>query len=311
MSEPAIIAKDVRVVFPFYSNRAPSERRRFRVGRRQRREVVALDEVSLTVEQGEALGVIGQNGSGKTTLMRALAGTLVPDGGTVEWRTERPTLLELGVGFNTALTGRNNVILGGLAAGHSRTTMEELFDDIVEFSGIGDAIDRPVATYSSGMRSRLSFAIAMTLKPKVVLLDELLTVGDASFKEKSAAAMSELLEGAGTVVIVSHSMARVREQCDRVLWLDSGKVMMVGDSDEVVDAYLSFIRDQPTTAEKPVEEWDGQDRARVVKRLLMGEPVMSVAAETGVSKDELREWRRIFLQGGKDALQERAVEHEL
>lgn len=152
------------------------------------------------------------------------------------------TLLQLGVGFIPQLTGRRNVYLGGLAAGMRKRQIDERFDAIVEYAELEDAIDRPMKTYSSGMFSRLAFSVAMNLDPDVLLLDEILAVGDASFQEKSMQAMRDLLDRAGTILFVSHSLGSVEEFCDRALWLERGEVAAVGDSGEVVEAYRQSVK---------------------------------------------------------------------
>lgn len=302
MSGPAIIAKDITVRYRPLTQRSFKARRR-----RESHPVIALDEVSITVEQGEAMGVIGQNGAGKSTLLRVLGGTLKPNSGLVEYRVGPPTLLELGVGFNLALSGRSNIMLGGLASGHRKAKMESLFDEIVEFAGLEDAIDRPVSTYSSGMRSRLAFSIAMTLQPETLLIDELLTVGDAAFRAKSADVMDGLLQRTGTIVMVSHSMASVKETCDRALWLDRGRVQMVGDVHTVVDAYLESIgekreQQEDSLADIPREQWTARERSDVVRRVMRGASIEQMARATGVTAEEIHMWRRKFLQGGYQAL---------
>jgi ABC-type polysaccharide/polyol phosphate transport system ATPase subunit len=300
MSDPAIIAKDITVSFQTF---ADADRRRPWSRRREVATFKALDNVSLTIEQGEAFGVIGQNGAGKSTLLRVLGGTLKPDAGLVEYHVPDPTLLQLGLGFNPSLSGRMNVILGGLASGHSKATMEELYDQIVGFAELEHAIDRPVSTYSSGMRSRLAFSIALTLEPETLLLDELLTVGDAGFKAKSDDSVRKLLDRAGTIVLVSHSMNRIQKMCDRVLWLHKGKVRMVGETGEVVEAYLTEIGapvDIPET--KSADDWSGRDRGQIVLQLLSGEKIAEVSAVTGVPQAELKDWRRRFLKAGRQSL---------
>ena len=188
--EPAIVIDGVTVRFRPYLDRSPTFRRSIaRLGRRLAGEVVALDGVSFEVMRGEVFGVIGRNGAGKSTLMRVLAQTLKPNEGTVDVRGRTSTLLQLGVGFNPELSGRRNIYLGGLAAGLRKAEIDEKFDAILDFSELGDAVDRPLKTYSTGMASRLGFSIAMNLEPDVLLLDEVLAVGDESFKDKSVQAM--------------------------------------------------------------------------------------------------------------------------
>lgn len=246
MTRPAILVDHVGVRFRPFVDKKPTLRKTL-ANRRTRavEEVVALDDVSFRVEKGEAFGVIGHNGAGKSTLLRVMARTLKPNTGRVVINGRASTLLQLGVGFNPELSGARNIYLGGLAAGLRRSEVDGIFDDVVEYAGLGHAIDRPVKTYSSGMFSRLAFSVSMHLNPDILLLDEVLAVGDAEFREKSLETMRELLDRAGTIVFVSHALAQLADFCDRALWLDHGRVRMIGDADEVVDAYRN--KDQPTT----------------------------------------------------------------
>jgi teichoic acid transport system ATP-binding protein len=204
VSEPAIVAKNLTVTFKPNVDRVPTLRRSLaRGGKHKAAEpVVALDDVSLEIKKGEAFGIIGRNGAGKSTLLRVFAKTLRPNSGTINVYGRTSTLLQLGVGFNPELSGRRNVYLGGLAAGLRKAQVEERFDDIVSYAELWHAIDRPVKTYSSGMFARLAFSVGMALEPNVLLLDEVLAVGDESFRRKSMDAMRDLLDRAGTIVFV-------------------------------------------------------------------------------------------------------------
>lgn len=242
MSRPAILVEDVSVRFRPYVDRKPTLRRSLASLRaREVQEVVALDKVSFRVEKGEAFGVIGHNGAGKSTLLRVMARTLRPDEGRVVVNGRASTLLQLGVGFNAELSGGRNIYLGGLAAGLRRKEIDDLYDDIVAYAELEEAIDRPVKTYSSGMFSRLAFAVSIHLDPDIILLDEVLAVGDNRFREKSMQSMYELLDKSGTIVFVSHVLPQVAEFCERVLWLDQGQVRMIGPADEVVGEYKSSL----------------------------------------------------------------------
>lgn len=243
MIRPAITVEDVSVRFRPYVDRKPTVRRSLgRLRHREMSEVVALDGVSFTVDPGEAFGVIGSNGAGKSTLLRVLAGTLRPDEGKAIMKGKTSTLLQLGVGFNPELSGNRNVFLGGLAGGMRLAEIKARFDDIVEYAELEHAVDRPVKTYSSGMFSRLAFAVGMALDPEILLLDEILSVGDESFRAKSMQAMQDLLDRSGTIVFVSHSLASVSQFCDRALWLDQGKVRTIGAAEEVVELYRQHSR---------------------------------------------------------------------
>jgi teichoic acid transport system ATP-binding protein len=241
VSQPSIVVEDLYVRFRPYVERKPTLRRS--LGRqRATEEVVALNHVSFTVNRGEAFGVIGRNGAGKSTLLRCVAGTLRPNGGKAVVHGKTSTLLQLGVGFIPELTGRRNVFLGGLAAGMRKHEIEERFDEIVEYAELEDAIDRPMKTYSAGMFSRLAFSVAINLDPDVLLLDEILAVGDASFQEKSMQAMRDLLERAGTILFVSHSLGSVEEFCDRAIWLERGEMAAMGNASKVVQAYRESVK---------------------------------------------------------------------
>lgn len=206
-------------------------------GRRRRfREIHAVKDVSFEVRAGEAVGVIGANGSGKTTLMRAIAGLLPVNEGAVYARAT-PMLLGVGAVLNRTLSGRRNILLGGLALGLTKQEVEEREEEIIDFAGIGDAIDLPMKTYSSGMSARLQFAISAAVRPEILIIDEALSVGDRDFKEKSNRKIAELRGSAGVVFLVSHGMQSIRKNCGRVLWLHDGKLMMDGAPDEVIEAY--------------------------------------------------------------------------
>lgn len=240
MSKPSILAEDVYVRFRPYVERKPTLRRN--LGRRRtQEEVVAVDHVSFSVQPGEAFGIIGRNGAGKSTLLRCIAGTLRPNSGRVVVNGRTSTLLQLGVGFNPELTGHRNVYLGALAAGMRKKEVDERYDEIVEYAELESAIDRPVKTYSSGMFSRLAFSVAMHLDPEVLLLDEVLSVGDQGFREKSMKSMRDLLDRSGTIVFVSHSLASVEQFCDRAIWMERGKVAAEGPAEDVVAAYKESV----------------------------------------------------------------------
>jgi len=224
-----------------------------RLGRGQRivREVQAVTSVSFDVPRGVVLGVIGANGAGKSTLVRSVAGILPPTAGRIEVRGSVSTLLALGVGFNARLTGRENVLLGGLAAGLSREVLKDRYEQIADFAELGDFMDMPMSTYSSGMYSRLGFSVAVNLEPDILLIDEALSTGDARFKRKSFAKMTELVEQARTIVLVSHALGSIKELCDSALWMHQGRLLLHGAADEVVAAYTRFldVGETPTSLE--------------------------------------------------------------
>lgn len=212
---------------------------------RGRRAIVedfwALRDVSFTVEKGTTLGLIGRNGSGKSTLLKTLARILEPDEGTIRMHGRVAALLEVGSGFHPELSGRENIFLNGSILGMSRRQIQSSFDDIVDFSGVGKFIDQPVKNYSSGMYVRLGFSVAIHVRPDILIVDEVLSVGDAEFSASSRDKFIELKNDERTIILVSHSMPQVRELCDRVAWLDEGRLMQIGDTETVVKAYLDHV----------------------------------------------------------------------
>lgn len=205
----------------------------------------ALKGVSFDVEEGRILGIIGKNGSGKSTMLRAIAGIFSPDKGKIDLHGHTISLLSIGVGFNPKLTGKENIYLSGMLLGFSEEDIAKKEKEIIEFADIGDFIKKPVKTYSSGMYSKLAFAITAILETDIMLIDEVLSVGDAKFKEKSYNKMKELIsDDTRTVIIVSHSLDTIIELCDQVLWLNDGKVIEIGEPKEVVKRYEEYMKQQ-------------------------------------------------------------------
>jgi ABC-type polysaccharide/polyol phosphate transport system ATPase subunit len=240
----SIHVEDVSVTYRTSLERRPTLRTTLlRFGRRERvvREVEAVKHVSFEVRHGSVLGVVGANGAGKSTLLRAIAGILPPTRGRVTVHGQVSTLLALGVGFNKDLTGRENVTLGGLAAGLRREQLEEKYDEIVEFAELEEFMDMPMRTYSSGMYGRLAFSVAVNMEPDILLIDEALSVGDARFRRKSFEKMRELCRQARTIVLVSHSMGSIQDLCDEAVWMHKGELRKWGDPEEVVHAYTQFL----------------------------------------------------------------------
>lgn len=201
------------------------------------KEFWALSDVSFEIEKGEVVGIIGRNGSGKSTLLKIISGILKPTKGTAESDGVIAPMLELGSGFDLDLTGRENVFLNGAILGYGKEFLTEKFNDILEFSELGDFIDVPIRNYSSGMMMRLAFSVATLVNPDILIVDEILAVGDAAFQEKCQRRMAEMMSGGTTVLIVSHSIQQIRELCSRVIWLDGGKIKMSGKTEEVCDKY--------------------------------------------------------------------------
>ena len=203
----------------------------------------ALKGVSFEIEEGKILGIIGKNGAGKSTMLRAIAGIFSPDKGKIDLHGRSISLLSIGVGFNKKLTGRENIYLSGMLLGFSEEEIAAKEKEIIDFADIGDFIRKPVKTYSSGMYSKLAFAITAILETDIMLIDEVLSVGDAKFKEKSYNKMKELIsDETRTVIIVSHSLGTIKELCDEVLWLNDGEVVMKGKAEEVIPKYEEFMK---------------------------------------------------------------------
>lgn len=213
-------------------------------GKRSRaEEFQAVKNVSFRVEKGEIVGLIGKNGSGKSTMLRAVAGIFSPNSGTINLHGHSVSLLSIGVGFQKELSGRDNILLSGMLLGFSEEQIREHMDEIIQFSELGKFIDAPVRTYSSGMHSKLAFSITAVLETDIILIDEVLSVGDSRFKKKSYAKMKELISDTNrTVVIVSHDMKTIRDLCSKVLWINDGEMVQYGDTETVLEAYDAFMK---------------------------------------------------------------------
>lgn len=204
--------------------------------------VRAVDDVSFSVEKGKILGIVGRNGSGKTTLLRSIAGIFRPDEGWIDTKGNRVSLMAIGIGFNPNNTGRENILKSGMLLGCSLDYVKEHMEEIIEFSELGDFIERPVRTYSSGMYSKLSFAVTAILDTDIMLVDEVLSVGDEHFRKKSYKKMEELMLSNRTVLIVSHATDTLKKFCDDVLWINDGKSMKLGQTEEVLAEYDEFMQ---------------------------------------------------------------------
>lgn len=201
-------------------------------------EIRAVRGVNLVLHEGESIGVIGPNGSGKTTLVSALSGLLELSDGEI-LAVARPALLGVGAALNKQLSGRRNIVLGLLSLGLSGTEIRERMGGIIDFSGLGEAIDRPMKTYSSGMKARLAFTVATEVTPEILIIDEALAVGDRNFRGRAVQRVEEIRKNAGSIIVISHNIAEVAAMCTRVIWLDSGEVVIDGDAETVLDQYLT------------------------------------------------------------------------
>jgi ABC-type polysaccharide/polyol phosphate transport system ATPase subunit len=238
--------QDVSITYRTHVDRSNTIRQRLvRLGKGAApnvREVRALRDVSFDVAEGTILGILGANGAGKSTLMRAVAGILPPSSGAIEIRGRVSTLLALGVGFNGNLTGRENVMLGGLAAGLSRAEVRERYEEIADFAELDDFMDMPMRTYSSGMYGRLAFAVSVHMDPDILLVDEALSAGDARFKHKSFQRMRQLMSTARSIFIVSHALGSIQELCNDAIWLHKGELVMRGEPRTVIDRYTTWLK---------------------------------------------------------------------
>ena len=244
-STPAIVVENLCVKY-----RTTLEKRQtlkstlLRLGRPQHevKYIEALKTIDLTVHRGEFLGIIGHNGAGKSTLLRTIAGILPPSTGRISVYGDVTTLLSVGIGFNPQLTGRDNIRLSALANGYSTREIAKKEDEIAEFSELGEFINFPMKTYSSGMYSRLGFAVVSHMDPDILLIDEALSAGDAAFREKAAARIQVMMEKASAILLVSHGLKTITEMATKCLWLDHGEMMGLGNCDEVVEAYKESVR---------------------------------------------------------------------
>ncbi len=245
----AIVVDDVSKRFRMYRERNQSLKASLMRGRRAKYdEFWALRDVSFDIPEGSTFGLIGENGSGKSTLLKCLARILVPDSGRVSVNGSVAALLELGSGFHPELTGRENVYLNGSILGLGKREIDAKFDEIVDFAGIEQFIDQPVKNYSSGMYVRLGFSVAINVDPDILLVDEVLAVGDAAFQAKCMEKFADFRQAGKTVVIVSHAMGTMRTMCDHAAWLDHGRLAEVGPATTLVDDYIDA-----THVERPVE----------------------------------------------------------
>lgn len=244
MNEYAIDVQNITVSYRLINS--ISLRQRFTlIGKKTEKRVQefqALKNVTFKVEKGLTLGVIGPNGAGKSTLLKTLAGVFQPDNGSIKMYSDSISLLTLGAGFETELSGIQNIYLNGVLLGFDKKQIGEKLNQIIEFADIGDFINKPLRTYSSGMRSRLAFAIAANVEPDILLLDEMLGVGDEEFRQRSSKRIRDLIRSQRTVVLVAHSMTTIKDLCDIALWLNRGEVMDFGETDKVVEGYMETIR---------------------------------------------------------------------
>lgn len=242
MSKPIIEVNNVSISFKMSNDRVTSMKE-YVVQRMKRQyhvdEFQALTNVSFDVHKGEIVGLIGRNGAGKSTLLKVISGIMKPSGGSVMVHGNIVPMLELGSGFDFDLTGEENIFLNGAVLGYTEDFLHDKYDEILAFSELGRFIKEPIRNYSSGMMARLAFSIATVINPEILIVDEILAVGDSAFQEKSKERMMELMQGGTTVLYVSHSISQIRSMCHRAVWLDHGKIVQCGDAQTVCDHYES------------------------------------------------------------------------
>ena len=238
--KPMIEVKNVKMKFKMSDEPLNSLKEIFTkavTGKLKFNEFLAMNNVSFNVEKGETLGLIGSNGAGKSTTLKVISGILKPTEGSVITRGNIVPMLELGAGFDLELTGKENIYLNGAILGYTKEYLESKYEEIVDFAEIREFIDMPIRNYSSGMMARLAFSIASVVQPEILIVDEILAVGDVKFQEKSYKRMQELMSGGATVLFVSHDLKKIEQLCDHVVWLEKGKVKQYGDTKEVCSAY--------------------------------------------------------------------------
>ena len=243
-SDPAILIENLSVTYRTMLDKRQTLKSALLTLGRSRQEVKHIEAIkglNLSIKRGEFLGVIGHNGAGKSTLLRTIAGILPPSAGRVSVYGDVTTLLSVGIGFNPQLTGRDNIRLGALANGYSTKEIAEKEDEIAEFSELGEFIEYPMKTYSSGMYSRLGFSVVSHMDPDILLVDEALSAGDASFRQKASDRIQLMMEKASAILLVSHGLKTINEMATKCLWLDHGTMMGLGPCDEIIDAYKDSV----------------------------------------------------------------------
>lgn len=241
--EFSIVAENISMHFNMASERLESLKEYFiKLLKRQLffKDFIAVNNISFKIKKGEVFGIVGTNGSGKSTTLKMISGILKPTSGKIQINGNIAPLIELGAGFDGELTARENIYLNGAVLGYSKKYIDEHFDQIVDFAELRDFLDMPIKNYSSGMVARIAFAIATVITPDILIVDEILSVGDFLFQEKCERRINELMEGGTTIVIVSHTIAQIERLCDRVMWIEKGNLKMLGETKEVCQAYKNI-----------------------------------------------------------------------
>lgn len=286
--ENSIVVKDLVKIYNLYNSPADRLKEVLHIGGVRHQEYRALNGINFSVKKGETFGIIGTNGAGKSTLLKMITGVATPTSGQIEIDGKISALLELGAGFNSEYTGLENIYLNGVMMGYSREEMKEKVDTIAEFADIGEFLYQPVKTYSSGMFARLAFAVAINVKPDILIVDEALSVGDVFFQNKCYKKFEELRSLGITVLFVSHDIATVKQMCSRVLWIEKGVQKMVGDSVEVCNAYSNSILEKRAKAFEELNKQDALDNNnayKVKKFELENYPAISYTNESILNED--------------------------
>ena len=243
MDSTVIQVKDATVRFNIASEKVDNLKEYFvKLVKRQLRfkEFFALKNINLEVKKGESWGIVGNNGAGKSTLLKLICGVIAPDSGCVTINGNISPMLELGAGFDPNLTADENIFIQGALLGHSKAFMKKKYNEIVEFSELAEFLEMPIKNYSTGMQARMAFAIATVVNPEILIVDEVLSVGDAAFQRKCKDRINEMIKGSTTLLLVSHSNETVKELCEKAIWLRKGELVMAGNSQEVCDAYAQY-----------------------------------------------------------------------
>lgn len=292
MTENAIEVEHISKVYPLYDNARDRLREFFSLSNKKyHHEFPALQDVSFSVKKGETLGIVGVNGSGKSTLLKIITGVLQPTSGTVRCNGRISSLLELGTGFHPEFTGRANVYMNGALLGYTKEEMDAKLPAIQAFADIGEFIDQPVRTYSSGMYVRLAFASAINVDPDIIIIDEALSVGDLRFQQKCLRKLSEFQDSGKTIFFVTHDMGTIKNFCRTALWLDKGEKILLGDAESVAKRFIAFMMQGAETEEKreapsePVAEEGGKENARSQTIVWVSTAACASYGERGVTID--------------------------
>jgi lipopolysaccharide transport system ATP-binding protein/teichoic acid transport system ATP-binding protein len=257
MSETIIKVENLTKIYPIFNKKSERLKEAFSfIRKKYHSDFYALNNISFEIKRGETIGIIGQNGSGKSTLLKILSGVLTQTSGVVTINGKVSALLELGAGFNPEMTGIENIYLNGTIMGYSRDEMTHKIKTISEFADIGDFLHQPVKTYSSGMFARLAFAVAVNVEPEILIVDEVLSVGDLQFQIKCMNQMKRMMEGGTTVLLVTHDINSIRRFCSRAIWINGGVIARSGDVNKVADQYLSYLKLGEMTEDRNEESYD-------------------------------------------------------